>query len=285
MNLYVTTDEIKTYLGISGASKDTLIAMLNKIATDQLNGVLSVSDLAAHKVTDEVHNGGSTKYYLKDINVFDMGDIDQDGTLYTQDDPFDIDNYILRLTSTLSGGFREVDIDYGAGWHAGGYSTVEFTDFSAVTGAMTVTLTPNGDSAQVVTEGNDWDAETDNATTATNLAAAINTLADFRAFALEGTVYIVDKTAQREDSAIVLSAATGLTLTSPTSGFLSGVDFPESLRMAIFLLVGGNMAKRKNRGVSSYTIGSKTVQFGSKGDAAEFKSLVGPYLRSLVATA
>lgn len=54
MDLYATTAEIKTILGISGSSKDTLIGILNNVATRTLNGLLNVKSLAAHSRTKEL---------------------------------------------------------------------------------------------------------------------------------------------------------------------------------------------------------------------------------------
>lgn len=61
MDLYATTAEIKTYLGISGSSKDTLIGVLNSAMTRNLNGLLGVKTLAAHTTTKEL-----TKLYAEE---------------------------------------------------------------------------------------------------------------------------------------------------------------------------------------------------------------------------
>ena len=280
MNLYVSTEEVKTYLEITGSARDAVIDMLNKQATAQINSILSVSDLALHKVTEEIHDGGSDKLELKDMKVRAIGTIieDEDQT-YTQDVDYDIDNYILYLDDALQGGKRDVLIDYVAGFHASGYATLTVSAYASITGGMTISIdpAPTG-SAFVMTEGTDWDAETSNDVTAANIAAAINSEATgIRAFALANVVYIIDETPQRETTTVVLSASTGLTL---SGGTLSGVDFPEDIRQAVFLLISNGLARRKNPNMQSYTIGSKTVSFASQSDADTFKALVKPYMRA-----
>ena len=56
MNLYVSLTELKAFLDIGGTAKDALLLMLNKQATADLNAMLSVSDLALHLNTQEVHD-------------------------------------------------------------------------------------------------------------------------------------------------------------------------------------------------------------------------------------
>lgn len=286
MNLYVTTGEIKTYLGLSGSSYDSVIAMLNKFATDDLNGILSVSDLALHGVVGEIHHGYALRLELNDIHAIEIGTIMEDTTEYTQTDAYDVDDYILHLQYALNAGYREVTIDYAAGWNAAGFVTMSIDDYTAITAGMTITITPEGVTAVVLTEGTDWDAATDEATTAANIVAAIQADADLggsatgiRAFAIGANIYIVDKVPQQETSTIALSATTGITL---SGGTLDGVDFPEGLREAIILLIAGRFAKRKNAGVKSYTIGTKTVTFADDADSSSFMGIINHYRRAKV---
>lgn len=285
MNLYVTTSEIKSYLGISASTHDTVLAMLNKMATDELNGMLSVSDLSFHKVTDEVHDGGEDRYELNDLHVRVIGDIYEDTTLYEQDEDYDIDNYVLHLENSLTAGEREVTIDYAAGWNAAGWTTLTITDNSLITDNMTITIAPGASGSAVLTEDTEWTTGADAATTAADIAEAINDHASLgaldsgvRAFAIGAVVYVVDKEAQRKTSTIALSNAAGFTLGSST---LNGsVDFPESLRYAALLLISGKFAKRKNAKTRSYTIGTKSVTFANESDAAEFESAIAQYKRA-----
>lgn len=272
---YVTDAEVKSYLGISGTSLDTFIAMANKMATQTLNSLLGVSSLALHKVTEEIHDGGAKKYRLKDLNVRKIGTIieDEDQT-YTQSDSYDIDRYVLRLSNALSGGQRECKITYAAGYNASGWGTIQITDYASISGAV-VTV-----DATTKTEGVDWTAETSDEVTATNLATALDAISGYSAFAVGDTVFVTDDTVQRETQTFTCDDSTNMTLTSGGGdGKLSGADFPEDLREAVILLIGGRLAKRKNRGVKSYTIGSKQVTFENEGDAADFKAAVAPYKR------
>lgn len=287
MNLIVTTDEIKTFLGLSGSSSDSVLAMLNKFAHQDLFNVLGVNELDFHLVEGERVDGcGSNYIELKDIHVQDVVTIMDDDQEYTQTDEYDIQNYVVHLEDYLSAGQRKVVVDYAAGWFAAGHGTLEVADYSLITGATTITIDPAGASAPsavVLTEGTNWDAETSNEVTAENIAAAINansTLAGstgVRAVAVGATVYLIDRVAQRESSTVVLSDDSGFTLSGSP---LTGTDMPESLREAVILLVAGRLAKRKNTGVSSYTIGSKSVTFATQEDASQFKEIVRPYLRS-----
>lgn len=285
MNTYVSTSEIKSYLGISSSTHDTVLAMLNKFATDDLNGILSVSDLAFHKVTDEVHNGGVDRLELQDMHVREIGDIYEDETLYEQEDAYDIDNYILHLDETLNAGEREITVDYAAGWNAAGWATLEITDNSLVTDNMTITIAPGASGATVLTEDTEWTTGADAATTAADIAEAINDHASLggltsgvRAFSIGAVVYVIDKEPQRKTSTIAISNAAGFTL----SGALLNktVDFPDGLRGAVLLLIAGRFSKRKNAGVKSYTIGTKSVSFESEQDANDFKNAISHYLRA-----
>lgn len=280
MNTYVTTAEIKTYLGVSGSSKDALIAMLNKMATDELNQMLSVRDLALHKVTGEVHDGlGATKLVLDDLNVRAIGDITDDGTAYTQTEDYDVDNYILHLEDSLSGDEREVTIDYVAGWDASGRATITVTT-SGLAAAATITLGAVATDGFTITRGVDWTAAATDALEAAAIAAALDAKTGVRAFALGNVVYCIEDTnAQVTSRTIASSDSTRLALSAST---LSALDFPESLRLANMLLVSGLMARRKNQKVKSYTIGTKSVTFTSDEDAAEFGRLIKPFQRASV---
>ncbi len=280
MNTYCTTAEIKTYLGVSGTSKDTLIAMLNKMATDELNQMLSVNDLALHKVTGEIHDGcGATKLVLNDLNVRAIGDIDDDGTAYSQTDPYDVDNYILHLDDGVFGDKRKVTVDYVAGWDAAGRATITVS-ISGLASNATITLGAIATDGFTATRGVNWTAQATDALEAAAIAAYIDAQAGTRAFALGNVVYVVEATnPQVVTRTLASSDATRLALSAAT---LSALDFPESLRLANMLLVSGLMARRKNQKVKSYTIGTKSVTFTSDEDAAEFKRLIAPFQRASV---
>ena len=99
-------------------------------------------------------------------------------------------------------------------------------------------------------------------------------------YVIENGGAAVSDTPQLTGRAISVSDATRLALSAAT---LAGVDFPESLRGMVMLMVGGSIAARKSKGVKSYTIGSKTVTFASDADADEFKAKLAAYKRVKVA--
>ena len=287
-NLYVTDAEIKTYLKITGSGDDNKIAMLNKMATQKINGLLGVSDLSLHLVEAEVHDAlGQRDFYLTDMHVQAIGTILDDDTTYTQTDDYDIDNYILRLQTSLYQGKRKGKITYAAGWNAGGYATLTVEDYSTIVGTDTIAIEPGGSGgAETLTEGTDWDAETSNAVTATNIAAAINANATLagasgvRAFALGAVVYIIDRVPQRESTTVVLGTGTGLSLSvSP----LSGVDFPEDLREAVMFYVAAKLSTGRSVGVRRFRIGTKEVSYQSDKDVMnELKAMLKHYKRAFV---
>ena len=290
MNLYVSTDEIKTYMSISGSSQDAVLAMLNKSATAQINAILGVNDLSFHLETDERHDGlGGQVLDLHEMHVTDVIGIDMDGVTYEQEEAYDIDNYRVHLEEYLSGGARKVLVDYAAGWKPAGWATLAIADNSLITDNMTITIAPGASGAVVLTEDTEWTTGADAETTAASIAAAVNDHASLgnaadgvgvRAVAVGSTVYLIDKQPQRRTSTVALSASTGLTL---SGGLLNkAIDFPENLRQAVFLYVSNANANRKSPKVRSYTIGSKTVQFSSEADFKEFSTLLKPFMRATV---
>lgn len=302
MNTYVTITEIKSFLSISGTSQDTLLAMLNKMATADINEILSVSDLALHKVEGErlstvAHGPDCMKLWIdfNDPQVVAVERIMDDDVEYTQDEAYDIRDYRVYLEDFLAGGHRLVTVDYAAGWHAAGWTTLEVTDYSAIVGGTTITLTPDGDDGDdvILTEGADWDASVDNNTTAANIAEAINNSTNLgksavgiRAVCVNAVIYLADNVPQRDYSTVALSSSTGFDLGNTV---LDGaINFPESIREAVILMVAGRLAKRKSTGVKSYTIGSKSVQFGDDGsgsnDANTVKKTLARYMRAKVRT-
>ncbi len=277
MRLYVSNDEIKTYLGITSTSEDGKIGMLNKFATDQLNRMLSVSDASAHLVTDEIHDGvGNSLIRLNELNPREIVKIMDGDTEYTQDDAYDLEGGLLRLAEYPTGGRRKLKVTYVAGWYAAGWVKVTVSDYSAIAGGKKITITLSGGNALVLTAGTNFTVETSNEVTAENIAAAVNAGSGVHAFAVGADVYVIDDTPQRATSTIAYDG-NGITLGAAT---LSGaIDFPESLRLAICLLVAGQRAKTKAAGVKRYTIAGKSVEFEGDADRDQFVEIVNGYKR------
>jgi hypothetical protein len=269
-----------------------------KHAEARLDSFLSVRRLDIHKVTDERHDAvGVTELYLHDLHAVEIGEILDDTTVYTQTDDYDIDNYVLHLDSSLVQGRRKAHIDYAAGWNAAGIAKITVSDYSLITGSMTIIAHPAGSGGATLTEGSEWDAETSNNVTAANIAAAINlaektgedTATGIRAFALENVVYVADETPARATSTIILSDLTGLSLVSgggtvgTTSALtMDGVDFPQDLLDALVLMIGSSFNKRKSQGIKSYKIGSKSVTFSNGELMKEVKSIAKAHMRAAI---
>lgn len=285
MNLYVSLAEIKSFLDIGGTSKDALLLMLNKQATSDLNEMLSVNDLALHKNTGEVRDGVGQMLDLRDLHAVEIESITDDGTAYSQTDAYDISNYRVYLQDFLRGGPRKALVNYAAGWNASGMSKITLSDVGALAASATITLgnLTGAVNGGTLTRGVQWTAQATPALEAVAIAAALEATAYLRAFAINATVYVIedggatiDVTPQLTGRAISTSDATRLALSSAT---LAGVDFPESLRGALLLLVSGKLAGRKAKGVKSYTIGTKTVTFATDADFAEFKATIAAFKR------
>ena len=281
MKTYVTLEELKAYMGVSGSTKDTLIKMLNEQATDIVNGILNATDLSLHKVTDEIHDGiGQYKIDLNDPHAIAIGSIveriSESDQEYTQTEEYDINNSQLGITGYLTAGKRKVKITYAAGWNLGGSATVEILDYTGLTGkTFTVTV---GKTIDILTEGVGWNKGSSNEAAAISLSSALNGLKSIHSFVLGTTVYIVDETPNRATTTIATNAAT--TKMTLSSGTLGNVDFPPAIKGAIMAYVSDVFSRAKNTRVRSYTIGSKQVTFASDSEAQGFKSALNQYKRA-----
>lgn len=288
MNLYVTTAEIKSFMSISGSSQDTKLAMLNKAATSLLNGYLSVSDLALHKVTEEVHDACTGKFRLNDMHVLSVGTIMDDETEYTQDDTYDIEerptgvNYVLNLEKYIGGGYRKGRFTYVAGWNASGMAKITVT-VSGLAADATITLGAISADGYTLTRGVSWTAQSTDALEATAIAAAIDAQAVTRAFAMGNVVYVIEDTnPQVITRTIASSDATRLAL---SDSILRSVDFPEAIRLALLTSISSMHQMSKNPRLKSYTIGQKAVTFASKAEADSYEQFLKPYVRPRVSVA
>ena len=281
MNLYVSTNEIKTYVGISGSSQDALIAMLNKQATAVVNGILSSSDLSLHKVSNEIHNSIGRVFYLADHNVKAIDSILDDDEEYLQDEDYDFKGSTLFLEDRVGQGYRKLKITYAAGWNAYGMATITVTDYASIGATATITLGAiQGSDGYTLTRGTDWTAGTSNDEEATKIATAINAKLGTKAFAIQNVVYVIeDISPQVEIRTLTTSDSTRLTASASTLG---SIDFPEDIRGAVMLLVSSMLHQRKNPKMKSYTIGQKQVTFATEDEFKTFKNMLAPYMRARV---
>ena len=280
MNPIVTTTEIKSHLGIATSAEDTKIAMWNKMAADQLCQLLGTADLAIHQVSEERHDGGKTLIELNDLNPRAITQILEGATEYAQDEPYDLEDGLLRLTSALACGKREGKVSYVAGWFPGGWATVSVTANDDLENGDEITITPSGTGdGTVLAAGDDFEIGADAAETAANIAEAINGqpgvsgVAGIFAFADGEDITIGDLTVGRLTTTWEFDG-TGLTASATLS---AAPDMPEGLRLAALLLIAGIRGKAKAGGMSQYTIGGKHVQFASAADADQFKDAIAPY--------
>lgn len=277
MNLYVTTDELKTFLGISGSGSDLILAMLNKQATSSINGILGGSDHSLHLVTNEVHDACGREVSLFDPHVTAISQILDDGTEYTQDEDYDITNNYLRLENFLNGGKRKLKVSYLSGWNSYAMATITVTDYANIAAAAIITLGAAPTTGFILTRGTDWTAGTSNEDEASKIAAAIEAKPATSGFAVGNVVYVLEATEpQTATRTLAVSDAVRL---AKSAGTLGNVDFPEDIRAAVMMLVSALYERRKNPTMKSYTIGSKTVSFGTDQEYEGFKAMLKPYMR------
>lgn len=288
MNLYVTTAEIKSFMGISGSSQDTKLAMMNKAATSLLNGYLGVSDLALHKVTDEIHNACTNKFRLADMHVLAIGTILDDDEEYTQDEAYDIEHrptgvdYVLNLTDPIVEGYRRGHFTYAAGWNASGMAKITVS-ISGMAADAALTLSAVASDGYTVTRGIDWTAQSSDAAEATAIAAAMDAKAGTRSFAVGNVVYVIEDSNPQVDTRAISTTDAGHLVLSDT--LLRGTDFPEAIRLALLTSISSMYQMSKNPRLKSYTIGQKTVTFASKSEADSYEQFLKPYVRPRVSIA
>lgn len=285
MNLYLSTTEIKAYLGITVSTYDTLLEMLNKQATSLISGILGASDLIQHKVENEIHDAVGRSIYLYDPHVTKITSVIDNDEAYTPDEnDYDLESssWHLQLGVFLSGRPRGLKINYVAGWAYTGYAILEITDYKKLEGAghpMTI-------KDVTLVEGPDYAAKDSNKTTAENISNAINTNGhintEFKAFSIDGFVYISEIKVQEDVTTISIDpVADAWELTTKNNaGYLSGIDFPEAIKYATLLLIASLKTAVKNPNVKSYTIGAKSVTFQSDAEFQSFKQYLNPFMRS-----
>ena len=277
MNLYVTTEEIKTFMGIATGvtTYDTLIAMFNKMATSVVNSILGAKDLSLHKVTDEVQDAQNQYLNLYEAPIVAIEKIMDDDVEYTQDEAYDILLNRVRLENWLTYGPRKTKITYAAGYHAYGYTKITITDIANLAAAATITLGAVATDGFTITRGTDWNLATSAGLEAINIAAAINAKAGTNAFAISNIVYVIEATnPQVITRTITASDLVRLAMSTTT---LTGLNFPEDIRLAIMVYVSNLMNIRKNPKIRSYSIGGKSVSFASDAEFNQFNDLLKPF--------
>lgn len=275
MDRIVTNDEIKLLLGISGSTNDAYIDVMNDLQTELLADILGIAEFGLHTVTDE-----RVKVYREDALYLSDFPVDTSETI-TVDDVYhdEVTGITFRLDpksirtlriedesgdpSTIS--LSEVFVSYTAGYIL--KDTLEVLDDSALaTKTLKVKALGVETTYTFIASGSPTATQILLGATEALTAAAIATK-------ISGTVSSATVTAPLGTS-FELGTATSseLAITSAT--------LPKAFKQAVSLMVGGALADReKIGGVSSYTLGSKTVSYRSESEAQLMKQIITPYIK------
>lgn len=270
----VTNTEIKAILQL-GSSSDALIDIYNDVATGLLCEILGVQDIAAHTVTDE--RVCVLSNYELILNEFPVNLTPAPTIKDTLNNS--ISGYSFKkegmnrrtLRSFDSGGtypspiaYSELLVTYNAGY------TIQDT--------LKVLLQPAVDSTVTVKIAGVSTTYTFKASGATgdqiNIGATVNDTAANIATKFGATV-VTDTVTLPLGSTVALgtAAATSLQITSAT--------LPAMFKIMIALIAGGAMAEKdKASGISSYSIGGKSVTFRNDEEASAVQIAVKNYLPS-----
>ena len=275
-DLITTKAEIKAYLGISGTSQDAMINLWNKTATEILADMLKVERFGVHTVSDELVKPMNPYYLVLNDFPVDTGETItlKDSLLNTITGySFALDPHSKRrLLLKDSNGqpkdmtYEEVYASYTAGYTTQGSLTVVDASSGALLGNTIITKAAGVETTYTFVSGTPGDNEiqrqdgTD--TMATNIANAIGGTASGAVVTLPIGMEV--------DLGTVVEAA--ITIVDAT--------IPEALKVAVALIVGGSMteATTKRGGVTSYTLGSKSVTFADTGSRNLFAQIVDQYL-------
>lgn len=269
MNKIVSNTLLKLIAGISGTTNDVLVDFYNSSMTEMLAEILELDDFARHTVTRE-----RTKVYDEFLRLEQFpvvassitieNDIFQVVTGYT----FNTEDY--KMLTLGSNGlptvlpYEEVLASYTAGYIVQDTITpLVFGDLvgktlsiiNRITGVSTtytfVSGTPSTNQIQAVTS---------NAITAGNISTAVG-----------GSLI---------SSTVTFPLDTNITSTTIVSAnaTVQTNDMPLNMKTAVALMVSGAMLEKQNIGsVSSFSIGSKTVNFRNKTDMRTFNDIVNQY--------
>ena len=267
----VTTAEIKAILGITGTTNDAMLEIANDTMTEVLLDLLGLDNFDVTAYTDEEVNIYSCQYLelknypialspvptLKDEWFTDFTAYPASWVLEKSDRPF------IKGKDSSGGLFEwaheKVLVSYTAGWQL----QSEITVINYLTmGTKTFTVKVAGETT-TYTEGTDFTAETSNDVTATNIATAVGGTAVGAIVTLPAGHYVVQGT--MADAQMTIDQ----------------YNLPNAFRTALALLANGFLAgKEKGGGIVSYSLGGKSVSFGSTEDYKTFEGIMRAYLPS-----
>jgi len=263
--------QIKQILGVSGTDKDSLISYWNETATEMLKEQMMVPQIERHTVTDERIK--ITNPYIMRVRDYP---IDMNETISLKDsykvaiiglyfDKDDTDKFTVRFVNSDGVDdpvmYYKVYASYTAGYRI--YQDITIADQTSLDG-KTITVTVDGTATtKTFVSGtpstDEIEIGVDEATTAGNFANEIG-----------GTSVGAVVTAPL-GTTVSLGTATSTEIT------FDNIDFPQDLATVIAFIVGGGIAEQnKQGGVTSYSIGNKSVTFSDSatiGSATNQKTL------------
>lgn len=272
-----TNTEIKALLGISGTSKDAMITMWNSAATELLCDVLKVQDIATHTVTKE-HVAISDKNYL----VVQDFPVDTGETITLHDwnwnaitgFTFQRDSGALRRLQVLDTNSKPTGLAYSELFasYTAGYTiqdTVVVLDDSTLENkTIIVDVAGTETTYTFVASG----------ATATNIVIGADEAATASAIAAKFTGASVSTATVTFPVGYKIRLGTATT----TELTVTNATIPQALKMCVAMIVGGFMssATEKRGGVTSYSLGTKSVTFRDATDRDMFLMMIKTYLPS-----
>lgn len=261
MNTYASVALIKVILNITGTSKDIALRQLAKAQKANLDAILGVTGLEYRTITDERQKRYGTELFFY-VNEFNPGtptgfkDLDDNAILADEIAYMEAQGgYSRKIHLRYPIGYDEFKVTYPAGYVLD--TTIEVDDYTALTGKYIQV------GETVLNEGTDFDAETSNATTATNIKTALTT---------------AGYTSTVAGAVVTLGIPDDISTDSVDAITVTATDLPYNIRVAFAYLVGGALAEREGIGnLASYTLGAKTVSFRTGEEKTEFERIIKNY--------
>jgi len=268
VTLYASKDEIKNILGITGTSKDILIRQFARAMKSVLDGILGVSGLELRTVTDELQKNYLNEgyFYVHEFNPTAItGFKDMDGTAILAEEitngHFSVIPGSRKILAKYGVNYEQFKVTYTAGYIC--HSTITVTDYTALED-KTITIGETVITESDVAGALKFNAATSNAATATAIAASL-TAAGINATAVGAVVTLGVSDDMSTDSTLAVT--------------LTESNIPAGIKLALAYMVGGAMAQRQGLGgISSYTLGAKTVSFRSTTEKEEFIRIVDQFM-------
>lgn len=251
--MYTTVSEIKTVLGISGTSQDTLIGRLGISMENVLNNLLGVDTLDYSSYTEEIVTGCDERYFdVKNQPVVSVSAIEEfeSGIAYTG---WTVEKTVgnrVYLDRSHGLGSYEYLVSYIAGYQR--------------------TISSNLRAVAVVNNGNG---------TVTLGVTSGHTLASGDTVVIAGTTnYNGTFILSSVGADTVTFPATYVAETTATDDTIVGDHLPPEIKLCVAYLVAGAMSDRsKMPGVSSYSLLGKSMNFRTEDEYSFVKDAIAQY--------